>query len=95
MFIAKVTFVQPVEGSPGWHPQSGYHPQIDAGGEYTSCVIESLGDATVFAFDQEYVVRLRLLFPDLYASAFSVGSVVRLYEGSRRVGTGVIIEVMR
>jgi hypothetical protein len=35
----------------------GYHPQIDAGGIFTACAIESVGDETVFAFEREYPVR--------------------------------------
>ena len=93
MFIALVTFVGPDKGGRNTHPESGYHPQIDVGGEFTSCAIESLDNETVFAFDIPHRVALRLLFPDLYRGGFLVGSVVRFYEGNHLVGTGTILEV--
>lgn len=93
MFIAQVVFPGPDKGGQQTLPQSGYHPQIDAGGVYTSCVIESLGDQTTFAFDTIHRVSLRLLFPDEYLDAFAVGSDVRFYEGSHLVGSGTILEI--
>jgi hypothetical protein len=93
MFIAQVRFPGPDNGGRRTPPQSGYHPQIDAGGVYTSCVIESLGDETTFAFDTVYRVSLRLFFPDEYQDAFAVGSDVRFYEGSHLLGSGTILEI--
>ena len=95
MFVAHVTFLCPQRGGRDTPPRSGYHPQIDAGGVFTSCVIESLGDETIFAFDIAHRVRLRLLFPELYHDhdAFAVGSDVRFYEGSHLVGSGTILEI--
>ncbi|MGO8948513.1 MAG: hypothetical protein ACLQUY_12805 [Ktedonobacterales bacterium] len=92
MFIALVTFLGPDKGGRRTCPESGYHPQIDTGGEYTSCIIESLDGETSFAFDIPHRVALRLMFSDLYQDKFSVGSDVRFYEGSRLVGTGTILE---
>jgi len=45
----------------------------------------------MFEFEREYTVQLCLLFPDVYREAFSVGSPICLYEGSRPVGTGIIL----
>ena len=89
-----MVFFRPQHDPGDWRPRPGYHPQVDVGSEYTSCVIESLGEETVFEFEQEYTVGLRLLFPDLHPDAFSVGSTVNLYEGSRAVGTGILLEVL-
>jgi hypothetical protein len=93
MFIALVEFLGPDKGGRSTRPESGYHPQIDAGGEFTSSAIDSLNEETVFEFDTPYRAALRLLFPDLYQERFSVGSKVRFYEGSHLVGTGTILEV--
>jgi hypothetical protein len=93
MFIARVMFWGHDKGGRSIPPQSGYHPQGDAGGGYTSCAIESLGTDTVFAFDREHLVSLRLLFPDRYRHLFAVGSAVRFYEGHHAVGEGTILEV--
>ncbi len=95
MFLARVRFFGPDEGGRHSPPQSGYHPQVDAGDVYTSCAVESLDEEIVFEFDKEYTVRLRLLFPDLYRDRFAPGSVLRLYEGSRLVGTGTILELIK
>lgn len=72
----------------------GYHPHVDVGGNFTSCAIESLGDETVFEFEQEYTVRMRLLFPDQYRDMFAVGSAVRFFECSRPVGQGIILDIL-
>jgi hypothetical protein len=79
MFLARVTFLEPEQGGRHTPPQSGYHPQIDAGGEYTSCAIESLNEETVFEFGKEYMVRLRLLFPEFYRGRFAPGNTYGLY----------------
>ncbi len=94
MFIASVIFFRPRHDPTDWRPRPGYHPQVDTGNEFTSCAIESLSDETVFEFEQEYTVGLRLLFPDLYRDVFSAGSTVNFYEGSRSVGTGTILDVL-
>ena len=93
MFVAHVTFLSPQQGGRRIPPQSGYHPQIDAGGVLTSCVIESLAEETIFAFNAVHRVSLRLLFPDEVHDAFAVGSHVRFYEGSHLVGSGTILEL--
>ena len=56
----------------------------------TSCRILSRTDTQVFAFDRAHDIILELLFPDQYSSCFSVGDPVRLYEGGRQVGEGMI-----
>lgn len=94
MFRARVTFFRPEKGGRRTRPQSGYHPQIDAGGEYTSCAIESLDEETVFEFDRDYTVRLRLLFPEPYHDRFSPGGSYGFYEGSHRVGEATIVEII-
>lgn len=93
MFVAQVSFLGPDMGGRRTRPESGYHPQLDADGVLTSCVIESLDGETIFEFDTPYRVSLRLLFPDLHRDAFAVGSPVRFYEGSHLIGTGTILEV--
>lgn len=50
MFIAKVVFFRRTPDPGDWRPRPGYHPQVEARGDYTSCAIESLGDETVFEF---------------------------------------------
>lgn len=95
MFVANVVFIGPSSGGRDTPPQSGYHPQIKAGDEYTSCVIESLRDEVVFDFDKEHLVSLRLMFPEGHESKFSVGSSVSFFEGSHLIGSGTIVDVLR
>ena len=85
MFIARVVFFRPQHAPGDRRPRPGCHPQVDAGGVYTSCAIERLGDEIVFEFEREYTVRLRLLFPEEYREVFAVGSPVHFNEGSRPV----------
>ncbi|MGZ6322269.1 MAG: hypothetical protein ACXWQR_23550 [Ktedonobacterales bacterium] len=94
MFVAKVVFLGPSRGGRNTPPQSGYHPQIKAGDEYTSCVIESLRDEVVFDFDKEHLVLLRLMFPEGHEEMFSIGSRVIFFEGHRLIGSGTIVEVL-
>lgn len=91
MFIAEITFFGTEKGGRHNPPQTGYHPQIDIRGIHTSCVIESLGEEEVFAFDKEHLVSLKLMFPDRYHGALNVGDAVSLYEGNRLIGTGKIV----
>jgi translation elongation factor EF-Tu-like GTPase len=88
-----VKFLSSDEGGRSSPPFSGYHPQVAVGNEFTSCVIKSLDAETVFAFDQEHRVSLRLLFPDHYPDAFAVGQVVRFHEGNHLIGAGVVLDV--
>jgi hypothetical protein len=90
VFGAIITFVGPDQGGRHIPPQSGFHPQIDAGGVHTSCIVEGLSGESVFQFDVETKVLLRLMFPDEYSKHFSIGSEVRLYEGSKLIGKGKI-----
>ena len=94
MFIAKVVFIGPSRGGRDTPPQSGYHPQIKAGDEYTSCVIESLHDEAVFDFDAEHLVSLRLMFPEGHEDMFSVGSRINFFEGHHLIGSGTIVGML-
>jgi hypothetical protein len=94
MFVAKVIFYGPDTGGRQTPPQPGYHPQIKAGDEYTSCRIESLTGVAVFDFDVEHLVSLELLFPDVYAGRFVFGDAVAFYEGSHQVGRGRILDAL-
>lgn len=96
MLLAYARFFGPERGGRTIAPQTGYHPQLRLGAEYTSCAIESLDDTEVFELDREYRVKLRPLFPEHYAGALSAledGSAVSFYEGSCLIGDGIIIAV--
>ena len=92
MFIARIVFFGPSKGGRTTPPRSGYHPQLDVGGTYTSCIIEHSEHEYVFAFDHEYEVFLQLMFPEDYGHDLTVGSPVHLYEGDRLVASGVITD---
>jgi hypothetical protein len=93
MVIARVRFLGPKQGGSSSPPLPGYHPQVAVGDQFTSCAIESLEGDAAFAFEREHLVSLRLLFPDHYPDAFTIGSEVRFYEGHHFVGSGVVLEI--
>lgn len=95
MFMASVVFFARHVGTLDWRPRSGYHPQVKVGDKYTSCAIESVGGETEFEYDKPHVVRLRLLFPELYVGALFVGSALHFYEGHRPIAMGTILEVIK
>jgi translation elongation factor EF-Tu-like GTPase len=92
MFVARILFFGADKGGRNSPPQTGYHPQIDIHGIHTSCVIESLDGEVAFSFNREHRVSLKLMFPDQYPDALKVGDAVNLYEGSKLIGTGRVIE---
>ncbi len=93
MFVAEVEFLGIARGGRTTPPQSGFRPQIEAGDVHTSCVVEAMDGESVFEFDKEYRVLLRMLYPEEYGTRLSIGSRVRLFEGSRLIGQGRIIDV--
>jgi len=94
MFIAKVVFWGSEKGGRFSPPQSGFRPQIDVGSVHTSCWVESLDGKTVFEFDIEHNVMLKMLYPDEYEKKLTVGSPVHLYEGSKLIGSGRILDIL-
>lgn len=91
MITAKVRFWGADKGGRYSPPYTGFHPQIEISGEYTSCSVESIDGEEVFGFDKEHRVSLRLMFPDRYPNAFEIGESVNLYEGSKQIGTGTVL----
>jgi len=95
IYLAKIIFYGPDRGGRTRAPQSGYHPQLRLGDVYTSCVIYVDDDTdTVFAFDHEHFVRLRLMSPQFYEDRLHVGDTLRWYEGSKQVAEGLLIQIM-
>jgi hypothetical protein len=95
MFCATITFFGPNRNGRNSPPLSGYQPQLLLGDVLTSCVIEATDGTTTFTFDQPYTVVLRLMFPREYGDRVANGMTIRLFEGSRCVGEGLICEGMR
>ena len=92
MFVARILFFGADKGGRYSPPQSGFRPQIDIHGIHTSCIIESLDGEVVFSFEKEHRVLLKPMFPDQYPDAFKIGDAVNIYEGSKLIGTGRVIE---
>jgi len=92
LFVARILFFGADKGGRYSPPQTGFRPQVDIHGIHTSCVIESLGGEVAFSFEREHRVSLKLMFPDQYPDAFKVGDALNLYEGSKLIGTGSVIE---
>ena len=60
---------------------------------HTSCLVEDKEGEEVFHFGRKHKVTLRLIFPEIHTKAFVVGEDVELFEGSKLVGKGVIVDV--
>ena len=92
MTVASLRFFGPTEGGRQTPPVTGFRPQIDIGGIHTSCVVTKLDGGEIFSFGEEHRASLALMFPDQYKVTFNVDDVVRLYEGSKLIATGRIVE---
>lgn len=89
MYKARVTFWG--DGGRSKPPHTGYHPQIKIGSVFTSCIIDAAPGTSVFAFDKEYEVKLRLMSPELCGERLHVGDQTHFFEGSKQVASGVVI----
>ena len=92
--IAQILFWDAQNGGRLTPPHSGFHPQIEISGVYTSFWVESLTGVEVFEFGKEYPVLLRPLLAQ-YNGALKVGDAVKLFEGSKQIGKGVIVDMSR
>ncbi len=93
--LAQVVFFGSDRGGREIPPQSGFHPQLEVGEHHTSCVVEAVvSETTVMPFDIQHEVQLTLLFPEQYVACLADGSRMRLFEGSKVIGEGVVTEVL-
>ena len=92
--IALLRFLGP-ENHGRFHPPApGYHPAVHIHGEYTSCALFPVDEAIhTFAFNQEYEVVLRLMFPDHYAHQLHPSDPLEFYEGSKKVAQGILLSL--
>ncbi|RRH81603.1 hypothetical protein EH244_28640 [Variovorax beijingensis] len=93
MPIAIIDFFDSNNGGRITPPYSGFRPKINVGGIHTSCFVESKEGEEVFNFGLKHKVSLRLIFPEIHTKTFVVGEDVELFEGSKLVGKGVIVDV--
>lgn len=93
MVIAIVMFFSSDKGGRITPPLSGFRPQVEIGDTHTSCTVKSREGVDTFSFDKEYQVSLEPLFPARYPNAFTVGEVVRLYEGNKLIASGKVVEI--
>ena len=92
MFIAEIIFWGQAKGGRYKSPQPGYKPLILLGNIKTSCIVNPIDESVVkFEFDEKYLVRLNLMFPDEYSSKLSINDEVALFEGNKQVATGKIV----
>ena len=93
MLTATIFFFDAANGGRLNSPHSGFRPQIDVCGIHTSCVVESLSGEKIFSLGQVHKVSLRLVFPEHFHNAFSLGDSVCLFEGSKLIGKGNIVDL--
>ena len=93
MYKAKLSFWGEDKGGRITPPQTGYRPQIEIEDVHTSCTVTAIDNTvTVFDFDIEYVVKLDLMFKEMYGGKLKVGDSVKLYEGNKQIAEGIVIE---
>ena len=93
--VATVEFWGKERGGRNNPPTSGYHGQIDLGDVQTSCVFD-VADAEEKNFDLNHPVSAIIfpMMPSEYGSFFKRDSVYPICEGSHRVGTAKILEIV-
>ncbi|WP_152649760.1 hypothetical protein [Demequina oxidasica] len=74
-------------------PDSGVRSQLELGEFQTSCIVESDTGLDVLPLGEEITVRIRPLFVNQAADAFAELVSVELFEGNKRVATGVFLDV--
>lgn len=65
---------------------------MDLGEWHTSCIVESAEGMTEFPLGTEIDVILRLMFVEEAGALFHALTSVGLFEGSRKVATGVFLD---
>ena len=100
-FCAELRFLPASEGGRSTPPQSGFHPQLKLGELQTSCVVTSVDpDVHAFSFAKPHRVRLQLMFKKeaeeitghSIAHWCAKGKLIELYEGSKKIAEGYVIE---
>ena len=89
---ARVRFLTSDEGGRSRPPASGVRSQVELGEFQTSCIVESATGLDVLPLGEELIVTIRVLFVDQAADAFAGLTSLELFEGSKRVATGVFLD---
>lgn len=91
-YKAKVKFLGHKDGGRFTPPRTGFKPHLQVGDEFTSCVITTV-DASieVLEFDVYYDVFIELIYPDIYGNKITENMKVNLFEGSKLIGMGEIL----
>ena len=90
--LAKIAFWGSAKGGRTNPPLTGYRPHIKLNDVFTSCIVESTSGEEVFEFDKEHLVSIKLCFPETYGKYIHSGDTVNLFEASKQIGTGVIVD---
>lgn len=91
-YNAKVRFFSFEEGGRFNPPMAGFKPHLQVGDEFTSCVVTTVDTSIVtMEFGIYYDVLIELVYPDIYGNKITKDMKVKLYEGSKLIGTGEFI----
>jgi hypothetical protein len=85
---AKVRFLLPEEGGNLNPAHDGSRSQLKIGEVYTSCIVNSASEATIFDAGVDYDVLIDVILWNEYASRFNEKAPIQLYEGRRLAATG-------
>lgn len=93
-YYAKVRFFSHEEGGRFNPPKTGFKPHLQVGDEFTSCVVTTVDTSIeTMEFGNLYDVLIELVYPDIYSHKITNDMNVKLYEGSKLIGTGEFINL--
>lgn len=88
---ARIRFLLPSEGGRSTPALCGVRPQLKLGQVFTSCTVAS-NDVEIFELGSSYEVTLTLMYPAEYGKLLHSDTPIELFEGSRLVARGKILE---
>ena len=94
MYIARMIFWEQELGGRYIPPQSGFKPQIKIGAVHTSCFVYSNEGVEIFELGKAFMVRIELMYPDVYGGQLKIGDKIELYEGNKQIGEGEILDLL-
>lgn len=93
--LANIVFFSREHGGRFTPPESGFHPQIQIGEEYTSCKIDRIGYEKTFSFNMLVKVNLTLLLPEIYFQRLYEGLSFEIFEGAHHIGSGTVLKLFK
>lgn len=92
-YIAKIVVEVGIDGYKRAPLEAGYRPNlVISGSYYPSCIMRISGGK--LAFGDSGLVDMEVIVPEAYKAPVVVGAPIEFREGAKRLGSGVIREVI-